>query len=234
MDAFKLNIDGKDILLYRCTYAPVKSNMFIIIRGKDAIVIDPNDNPEGLKLLKDRGVEVIHILLTHEHFDHTVGVPVLQQAFPQNDLFCQEEAEKYISSKRGNNPMLIAFVLAEQDKKDGGDRYKQFKANCKTYTLHADTTYGESADRVVCGVKFHFIHTPGHSGGSGCIELGQYVFTGDSLLKEDQTKLRFPEGEKEKYKSITLPYLKSLPMDTIILPGHGDPFIITESKFLWD
>ena len=40
--------------------------------------------------------------------------------------------------------------------------------------------------------------------------------------------------EKEKYKSITLPYLKSLPMDTIILPGHGDPFIITESKFLWD
>ena len=105
MDAFKLNIDGKDILLYRCTYAPVKSNMFIIIRGKDAIVIDPNDNPEGLKLLKDRGVEVIHILLTHEHFDHTVGVPVLQQAFPQNDLFCQEEAEKYISSKRGNNPM---------------------------------------------------------------------------------------------------------------------------------
>lgn len=83
MDAFKLNIDGKDILLYRCTYAPVKSNMFIIIRGKDAIVIDPNDNPEGLKLLKDRGVEVIHILLTHEHFDHTVGVPVLQQAFPQ-------------------------------------------------------------------------------------------------------------------------------------------------------
>lgn len=67
--------------------------------------------------MKDRGVEVIHILLTHEHFDHTVGVPVLQQAFPQNDLFCQEEAEKYISSKRGNNPMLIAFVLAEQDKK---------------------------------------------------------------------------------------------------------------------
>ena len=130
MDAFKLNIDGKDILLYRCTYAPVKSNMFIIIRGKDAIVIDPNDNPEGLKLLKDRGVEVIHILLTHEHFDHTVGVPVLQQAFPQNDLFCQEEAEKYISSKRGNNPMLIAFVLAEQDKKDGGDRYKQFKTYC--------------------------------------------------------------------------------------------------------
>ena len=39
MDAFKLNIDGKDILLYRCTYAPVKSNMFIIIRGKDAGVV---------------------------------------------------------------------------------------------------------------------------------------------------------------------------------------------------
>lgn len=83
-------------------------------------------------------------------------------------------------------------------------------------------------------MRFHFIHTPGHSGGSSCVELGHYVFSGDSLLKEERTILRFPEGEKEKYENITLPYLRGLGKETIIIPGHGDPFRITESKFLWD
>ena len=41
MDVFWLNIDGEEVLLYRCIYAPVKSNMFIMVNGKEAIVIDP-------------------------------------------------------------------------------------------------------------------------------------------------------------------------------------------------
>lgn len=50
MDVFWLNIDGEEVLLYRCIYAPVKSNMFIMVNGKEAIVIDPNDNEEGILL----------------------------------------------------------------------------------------------------------------------------------------------------------------------------------------
>ena len=234
MDVFWLNIDGEEVLLYRCIYAPVKSNMFIMVNGKEAIVIDPNDNEEGILLSQGKNVENVHLILTHEHFDHTLGVPKIQEKFPQNDLFCQEEAGRSISSKKGNNPMLIAFVLAEQDRTDGGDRYKDFKSSYRPYVLHADEIFGESAHREICGLRFHFIHTPGHSGGSSCVELGHYVFSGDSLLKEERTILRFPEGEKEKYENITLPYLRGLGKETIIIPGHGDPFRITESKFLWD
>jgi glyoxylase-like metal-dependent hydrolase (beta-lactamase superfamily II) len=67
MDVFWLNIDGEEVLLYRCIYAPVKSNMFIMVNGKEAIVIDPNDNEEGILLLQGKNVENVHLILTHEH-----------------------------------------------------------------------------------------------------------------------------------------------------------------------
>ena len=59
-----------DILVYRSVYAPVKSNMYIILTGSDAVVFDPCEDFELLKLLKENGIKKVHILLTHEHYDH--------------------------------------------------------------------------------------------------------------------------------------------------------------------
>lgn len=232
MDTFQLQLGNDDILLYRCIYAPVKSNMYIIIYKKEAIVIDANDNEYGLKLLKDKNIENIHLVLTHEHYDHTLGVNLYREKFPVTDLFCQKEAARYVEVEKKNNPMMIAFVLANKDKEDGGDRYKEFKKNFKPYTLCVDDWFDEECKRKIAGIPFRFVHTPGHSGGSCCIEMGKYVFTGDSLLRDDAIILRFPESEKNVYKEITLPYLKGLNSDTTILPGHGDPFKIGESKYL--
>ncbi|MCR4605462.1 MAG: MBL fold metallo-hydrolase [Eubacterium sp.] len=80
------------------------------------------------------------------------------------------------------------------------------------------------------------ISTPGHSDCSQCIEIRLSedikndavsapitVFTGDSLVNGHPVITRFPSGSKKIYKNITLPYLESLPSDTLILPGHGDP-----------
>ena len=75
--------------------------------------------------------------------------------------------------------------------------------------------------------------TPGHSEGSSCYNLfGQMVFTGDSLLQNNAAILRFPESNKEDYYHITRPFLQSLPIDTIIMPGHGDPFMLKDAQFL--
>ncbi len=232
MDTFQLRLDNDDILLYRCIYAPVKSNMYIIISNKEAIVIDANDNEDGIKLLKNKKIKNIHLILTHEHYDHTLGVNLYRKEFPVTDLFCQEETARYVEVGKKNNPMMIAFVLANEDREDGGVRYKEFKKKFKPYTLYADNWFDEECKRTIAGIPFRFVHTPGHSGGSCCIEMGKYVFTGDSLLRDHAIILRFPESEKKRYKEITLPYLKGLNMDTTILPGHGDPFKIGESKYL--
>lgn len=232
MDRITLHIDDKDILLYRCIYAPVKSNMYIIINDSEAIIIDPNDNKEGVDLLKNKRVNNVHLLLTHEHYDHSLGINIFREAFEEVDLFCQNAAAQSIMNPKRNNPMMVAFVLAVQDMKDGGHRYDDFKSQYKPFESYAEESFGEECEKIIAGLRFHFVRAPGHCPGSCCIEVGKYVFTGDSLLRDDPVILRFPESNKEDYYRITQPYLRSLPKDTHVLPGHGDSFIINESKYL--
>lgn len=230
MDCRTIQIYGKDILLYRCIFEPVKSNMFIIINEGEAIVIDPNDNKEGIELLQNRKIDKIHLLLTHEHYDHTLGINIFRKEFENVDLFCQKEAAKSIENPRRNHPKFVAFVLAVQDLKDGGSRYDDFNARYKTFEGYAESCFEEESEKEIAGLRCHFVHTPGHSSGSCCVEIGNNVFTGDSLLEDVPVVLRFPESNKEDYEKIALPYLRSLSKDTIILPGHGNPFVLSETN----
>lgn len=234
MDIYELHINDGCILLYRSIWEPVKSNMYIIIKNNGAIVIDPNDNEEGIQLLRNKKIENVHLIVTHEHYDHILGINLFRESFHKVDLYCQHETAKQLENPRHNNMMLVAFVLAVQDSNDGGHRFSDFKGKYKTFKSHADAWFDESEKKIVAGLNFRFIHTPGHCPGSCCIEFGNYVFTGDSLLKDDPVILRFPESNKNDYYRITQPYLKGLHEGTIILPGHGDPFKIEESKYLWD
>ena len=48
--------------------------MFVLLTGREAVVFDPNENEELLQLFEEKGIKKVHILLTHEHYDHTNGV----------------------------------------------------------------------------------------------------------------------------------------------------------------
>ena len=230
MDCRTIQVVGKDILLYRFIFDPIKSNMFIIINEGEAIVIDPNDNKEGVELLHKNKIEKIHLLLTHEHYDHTLGINIFRREFKDVDLFCQKEAAKSIENPRRNHPKFVAFVLAVQDLEDGGHRYDDFNAHYKTFESHADSCFEEESEKEIAGLNFHFVHTPGHCPGSCCIEIGNNVFTGDSLLEDVPVVLRFPESRKDDYNRITLPYLRGLPNGTLVHPGHGESFKKEDSK----
>ena len=146
-------------------------------------------------------------------------------------MYCQKDCADVITTKRGNNPALVALVLADQDKQDGGQRYKIFKGHFEPYTIEVDKTF-EKEDRFVIGeLEFHVVSTPGHCPGAACYELfDQMVFTGDTLLQNDPVILSFRESRKDNYEMIALPYLRSLSKDTIIMPGHGDPFRLKDTK----
>lgn len=79
MDVFSYEIEGEQILVYMSIFAPVKSNMYVLFIGRDAVVFDPNVNNDLLYLLDKKAVEKVHILLTHGHYDHICGVEWLKK-----------------------------------------------------------------------------------------------------------------------------------------------------------
>ena len=63
----------------------VSTNCYVV--GDEAsglcAVIDPGDpDPRILDKVRERGWTVSAILLTHAHYDHTMGVPALREALP--------------------------------------------------------------------------------------------------------------------------------------------------------
>lgn len=232
MDRFSFHINDQDVLVYRSVYAPVKSNMFTLITRNEAVVIDPNEDENLLIILEDKGVKRIHILLTHGHYDHISGVQWLKDHFDA-DIFCQEKcADRLMNSKRPLS-RLVAMVLAAQDAEDGGHRYQDFKVSYKPFTISADITFDKEERLQIGNLEFKVTSTPGHSEGSSCYQLfDKLVFTGDTLIQDTPVILKFPGGNKEDYYSVAYPFLKSLDKESIIMPGHGDPFVLKDAKYL--
>ena len=232
MDRYTFDIAGKQVEIFRSVYAPVKSNMFTLISGNEAAVFDPNEDEELRDLLKSRGIRQIRILLTHGHYDHISGVQWLKDHFDA-EVICQEHcADRMANSKRPLS-RLVEMVLSVQDMEDGGHRYQDFKQSYKPFTIAADRTFGQEADIPVGDLDFHATATPGHSEGSTCYTLlGKLVFTGDTLLQDYPVILKFPGGNQADYERVALPYLQALDPESIILPGHGDPFVLKDAKCL--
>lgn len=232
MDHFSFKIKNKNIVIYRSIYAPVNSNMYTLLSGNEAVVFDPNEDHDLLDLFKEKGIAKVHILLTHGHYDHISGVEWLKK-HTDATVFCQTKCADRLANSKRPLSRLVAMVLSVQDMEDGGHRYQDFKDSYKPFTIQADKTF-ESTEKIKIGDwQFTVTSTPGHSEGSACYNLlGKMVFTGDSLLQNDPVILRFPGGNKKDYEEITLPYLKKLEKDTIIMPGHGDPFVLKDTKNL--
>ena len=228
MDIFEYN----NILVYRSIYAPVKSNMFVLMSVKEAVVFDPNENDELLLLFHNNGIEKVHILLTHGHYDHISGVNWLKDNI-HADLYCHEKCADRLANSKRPLARLVAVVLANEDKKDGGHRYADFKSTYKPFTITADKTFEKEDHFVIGDLDFKVISTPGHSEGSACYILNRnMIFTGDTLLQDYPAITKFPGGDTKDYNDIALPFLKSLDKNMTVMPGHGDPFVLGNTKMI--
>ena len=218
-------------VIYRFPYKLVDSNMYFIPSGDTGYVIDPNENKELLQIFKKHGTKTVVIILTHEHYDHTIGVEWLQSKI-DSILVCHKACAEAISTEKGNDPKTLGFILTLRDSVDGGSRREKFLATAKHYILHADETFEEECEMVVGGIKMECYPAPGHSPGSAIYIMENVVFTGDSLIQNTPTILKLPGSNKELYNQITKPFLRSLDKKMMVYPGHADPYQISEAQFL--
>ena len=173
---------------------PIGTNCYLLEDEKAhvAAVIDPGDEAGRiLQVIKDDGVDVKYILLTHGHYDHTTAVPQLHKALPQ--------AEIYIHRADANGAGSQLFPLAGQI------------PDLKFYDEGDALTLGELTIQV--------LHTPGHSKGSVTLKVGDVLFCGDTLFAGSCGRTDLAGGSYAEIMA-SLKKLGPLPGDYHVCPGH--------------
>ena len=120
-----------------CFVSPeISSNMYVLIKGEQALVIDPHENLEMQSLLEQNHVKEVTVFLTHEHPDHTSGVPFLAKNY-QLKLICQQKCAEAIAEKRNNRPIMIAFIFSKHISTFVHDkRSDKWEYCCKRRTIY--------------------------------------------------------------------------------------------------
>lgn len=202
-----------DIFVKRIVNRPVDSNSFVIYRKEIAncIVIDPgtSDCMELFHFFREHNLNPDYIFLTHEHFDHIWGVNKLKETYDCKIICSKDCAEKIIGRKK--NMSVFYDQIGFQ-------------------SYPADILIENINHRIVWNdIEFEFIDSRGHTNGSVCIYVEDKLFTGDTIIKNHKTVIKFPGGSKEKLlNSLNLLFLKFDGNNVRVYPGHGESFFWEE------
>ena len=200
----------------------------------DTVVIDAGDEPERLIAWIDHADgtgpnwsstesehkagdrQVVALLNTHAHFDHSGHVPTVRAHWDvewwlhPDDAFLQSLAAE--AAARWGFPPLPEPAIADHD-----------------------LEHGQVLD--VGSLRFDVIHTPGHTLGGVCLRLrvdggADHLFAGDTLFAGSvgRTDLPHSGGDFDLLARSIHAGLWPLPEDTVVHPGHGPLTTIGHEK----
>ena len=196
-------------------------NSYFIEENGRLVVIDPVLTAETRKELERHPVDFA--ILTHEHYDHIRSVNEINdnRLFP---VYCGQAASETLKNPRRNLSHYAEFLhecIPFIDKSE--------KVFITDYLCECDNFLHDGQTISWQGHELLIKETPGHSKGSICIlQDGRYLFSGDSIFQSYETVVKMPGGSPKDYRDITLKWLESLSPDTMVYPGHLEPFPLKE------
>ena len=186
---------------------PLAVNSYLLAdkSTKDACLIDPGADHGRIKAyIAKSGFSLKFIINTHGHGDH-------------------------IGSNGNFNVPIYIHRLDKDFLTDPGKNMSRVFFFC--IRSPEASRLLEDGDRIDLGkIRLIVMHTPGHTPGSISLSAGGIVFTGDTLFNMSVGRTDFDYGDERALFDSIKNRLFTLPDDTVIYPGHGDPSTIGEEK----
>lgn len=195
------------VKVVKITVGNWKENCYLVSCDDEAWIIDPGDDFETIiSILNLNDYKLQGIINTHGHFDHIGAVTEIK--------------EKY----------NVPFYIHSNDKRlvTQGNLYRRMVGDTRIYRTPLIDEFLD--DLVFLKLKEHKIlihHTPGHTNGGVCFEIGGFLFAGDMLLKNSITLSNLP-GTNKELMSLSLKYIFENFKKFIIYPGHGNSFVLDD------
>lgn len=191
------------MIIKRFIAGRLENNIYLVAdeKSSEAVLIDATqDLPEIQKAVKDLGVRVKYILLTHGHFDHILGLNSLKKSLNAPAVICKDDL--VISDNINEFTRLFGLPDSVPPKYD---------------------MYIKDGDEILLGsYKIKVIHTPGHTEGGVCYLVDGKLFSGDTLFRGSVGRTDLFGGNFGKLSDSIKNKLFKLDDKTEVFPGHGD------------
>ncbi len=176
-----------------------------------AVIIDAAELIDEIKEHIDRiGKEnIVAILLTHCHFDHTTGAADLRN-YTGAPVMIHHFEEDWVDNPQYNG-------------------VKYFMAARNTVFPKPDKVFRDGDEIEVGDTVLKVMHTAGHSPGSCCFIAEDVIFSGDTLFQCSVGRTDLPGGNSRHLRE-SLSKLMALEGNYKVYPGHGSPTALSYER----
>ena len=171
--------------------------------AKRGAIVDPGgDVPAILDAIKQSGIAIEKILLTHGHIDHAGGAAELREALGTT-----------IEGPNREDKFLLESLP------ESGARYGMIGVRA----VDPDRWLAEGDTVTVAGLAFSVLEAPGHTPGSVVFfnEANRFALMGDVLFQGSVGRTDLPRGSHETLLRSIREKILPLGDDVAFLPGHG-------------
>jgi glyoxylase-like metal-dependent hydrolase (beta-lactamase superfamily II) len=209
-------VPNKSLELTCIVSEPFAENTYIAwLAGRsDCLIFDPGFEPDRvLERLEQNKLTPAAVLNTHGHSDHIAGNAAVLARWPDCPLIIGAGDAPKLTDPELNLSAPFGVQL---------------------FSPPADRLVREGETLELAGIRLDVLELPGHSVGH-VVYVWQdgspwIVFGGDVLFRGSVGRTDLPDGSTTDLLRSIRQKLFTMPPDTIVLPGHGEPTTVEHER----